>query len=282
MLKSLLTRSTRAAVQATARPMHRVTVAPSIARTFYVRAEPEGPITTDQSFSSLQALGRGLAQVRQEMAHSADHGSLTGELAQLRRARDMLAATLRDLEELTASETKATTTTRHAGAPELEGSFRPVFHSPYGTAYSPLEANVPTAVQRNTSSRSLPTQSIEAALVDASNPAILEATAGRPAAEVYTSARHMLSELAEAAEDTAASVTTNAGYGSYLPHSGSGEVVEEAAGEYIELTRSEPAVEGTYARDAAQLVREAECFEPKIAGSGYSAVESLNDFHHSV
>ncbi|KAJ1994328.1 hypothetical protein H4R33_000289 [Dimargaris cristalligena] len=333
LLTAALRRSTAANVRATSLVPAR--------RTFYLSSDAEG-FTGHQPLFSLEALKRGLDEIKIEMSHSADQGSLTSELDQIRRARDMLSSTLRELEGFASSIDMAPAPGsvardsfgRHRSTEQeteggrgpvhyvvkgsVEESFSPVFHSPYGTAYSPLENKVSMVVQRMaaeqghhskpfaspsaSSARSahpmsynledhLSESSFSSAVRGYLDPLAHEATADAEARpELHVSAEHMLQDVLtqsalDAASDSSSSSTH--GYHSYTPtasqhHHAAGGTVSTPMDDYIEVGQSAAELASRWSLEDHARAAEDQFFEPKIAGSEYTTVESLNDYHRSV
>ncbi|KAJ1983156.1 hypothetical protein H4R34_001442 [Dimargaris verticillata] len=249
-------------------------------RTFYIRPDGEADADSHLATSHLDSLERDLGRIKLQLSSAAtsSEGSLLSEAAQIRRARQLLTSTLRDLEALVPEEDLTAPTTRHS-----QGFFNPTFHSPHGSAYSPLEASDSTT-----------TSAFEQALAE---PVQARVGGSEYTMESYQVHPELEVTVAEQAREDVATSGGNSGpyhataqHDPAAPHFVSGEAnlaADNATSHasfaavpqsYLEVT-TEPELESLWAKEAADMAS-GTTFEPKVSGAG--AIESLHGYHHTV
>ncbi|KAJ1654226.1 hypothetical protein IWQ61_005805 [Dispira simplex] len=264
-------------------------------RTFYVRTNTDesGPA---ESLSGLETLENGLHQLKLELSQSADQRTFTSELTQLRRARDMLTNTLQDLEGIVATEQQSSGHFVPKGS--LQESFRPVFHSSHDAIYSPLNGNVPLAVENLTSEEHrLPSTaerdsskmsydySLEDRMVDsvktgicgapfqvADRPELLQGTATKMWDELHDPPA---SDKFDSAAARSPKVATNADN----VHTHQSLVSDKFAGT---ASTKQDLWEPSVVYDAIDTGEAHGSFEPAISGTEYTNVATVSDSHRSL
>ncbi|KAJ1968298.1 hypothetical protein IWQ62_001329 [Dispira parvispora] len=264
-------------------------------RNFYVRTNKDDSGPTE-SLSGLETLENGLHQLKLELSQSADQRALTSELSQLRRARDMLTTTLKDLEGIVAAE--------HQGSGHFvpkgssEENFHPVFHSSHDAIYSPLNGNEPAAVQNSTSEAHHPpstdsrdsskmsySYSIEDRMVDsvttgisgapcqvADRPELLQGTATKMWGELHNPPA---ADASDRSTTLSPKVATNADN----VHTHQTLVSEKFAGA---ATSKQELWEPDVVYDAINTGEGPGSFEPAISGTEYTNVATVSDCHRSL
>ncbi|KAJ1970359.1 hypothetical protein H4R35_005912 [Dimargaris xerosporica] len=289
MLKrAIVARAVRSVLKQTWAPRPRAATAMTSmaalpSRTFYIR--PDGEADTDGRLATnhLDSLERDLGRIRHRLSSAAtsSQGSLQSEAAQIRRARQLLTSTLRDLEALVPEEElTAPPTTRRS-----QDFFSPTFHSPHGSAYSPLEPSDSS------------TSAFEQALAEPVQARVggsdytMESYQVHPELEVAM-AEQVRGDMAAGDGGSYDHHHTVAPHDPAAPHFVSGEAnlaavdTNAASGasfaavpqSYLEVT-TEPELESLWAKEAADMAS-GTAFEPTVSGAG--AIESLHGYHHTV